>query len=155
MDGYEAKMVRFIADNRIKAEHLVFETSCHSVEEAADSANAKPQDFVKNVCIIDETTDELVVAIVPGHKRLDTKKLTPLIGTRRFRFATAQEILEKTGYPMGGTPSFGYKARFFIDSEVLAKDVVYSGGGSQNSLTKISPSEMLRINNATKADLTK
>ena len=78
-----------------------------------------------------------------------------LAGTRKLRMANANEILEKTNYPMGGTPSFGYNAKFFIDNEVLTKQVVYSGGGSQNSLTKISPSEMIRINNAIKADLTK
>ncbi len=155
MNQYDQKLVDFIKKNNIKVEHLIFETSCHSVEEAAASANAKPEDFVKNVCIINEVKDELIVCIVPGNKRLDMKKLAALVGTKKLRMANADEILEKTGYPMGGTPSFSYSANFFIDNEVFVKQVVYSGGGSQNSLTKVSPSEMIKINNATKADLTK
>jgi prolyl-tRNA editing enzyme YbaK/EbsC (Cys-tRNA(Pro) deacylase) len=155
MNEYEQKLVEFIKRNSVNAEHLVFQTSCHSVEEAAISAHAKPEDFVKNVCIINETNNELIVCIVPGTKKLDVKKLTTLIGTKKLRFATAEEILQKTGYPMGGTPSLGYSAKFFIDNEVLTKEVVYSGGGSQNSLTKISPQEMIRINDATKADISK
>ncbi|MDO8553206.1 MAG: YbaK/EbsC family protein [Candidatus Micrarchaeota archaeon] len=143
MNEYDDKLVDFIKQNSINAEHLVFQTSCHSVEEAAASANTSVDNFVKNVCIINETNNELIVCIVPGTKRLDIKKLALLIGTKKLRFATTEEILSKTGYPMGGTPSFGYSARFFIDNEVLTKEIVYSGGGSQNSLTKISPLEMI------------
>ncbi len=155
MNEYDQKLVEFIKSNGINAEHLVFQTSCHSVEEAAVSANANVDQFVKNVCIINETTNELIVCIVPGPKRLDIKKLALLVGTKKLRFATADEILGNTGYPMGGTPSFGYSAKFFIDSEVLTKEIVYSGGGSPIALTKVSPLEMIRINGATKADLTK
>ncbi len=155
MNSYEQKLNEFIKKNNIQAEQLIFKTSCHSVEEAAASANASAEEFVKNVCIINELNNELIVCIVPGNKRLDMKKLAELIGTKKLRFATPEEILEKTGYPMGGTPSLGYLARFFIDNAVLAKGTVYSGGGSQNALTRISPLEILRINNAAKADLTK
>lgn len=157
MNPYEQKLVEFIRSNSIRAEHLVFQTSCHSVEEAAASAKAKPEDFVKNVCIINEEKDELVVAIVPGAKRLDIRKLAAIlgIGTKKLRLATPEEVLARTGYPAGGTPSFGYSARFFIDPEVMGKTVVYSGGGSPNALTKASPREIVRINRAAIADLSK
>ncbi len=163
MDEYEKKLTDFILTNSIKAEHLVFETSCHSVEEAAASAKASPEDFVKNICLINETNieadfehkNELIVAIIPGTKRIDLKKLGLLIGSKRIRFATGEEVLERTGYPAGGTPSFGYNARFFIDNLVMLKEIVYSGGGSQKALTKIAPAEIVRINNAFIADLSK
>src|SRR3989338_9116732 len=132
MNEYEQKLLEFIKQKNVKAEHLVFETSCHSVEEAAASANAKPEDFVKNVCVINEIKNELIVCIVPGDKRLDLKKLAALIGSKKLKLANPDQILEKTGYPMGGTPSFGYNAKFFIDSEIFKKEIVYSGGGSQN-----------------------
>lgn len=157
MDEYGEKLSEYIKQHSINAEHLVFATSCHSVEEAAASANASIDQFVKNVCIINETDNSLMVCIVPGSKRLDMKKLSAILGVanKKLRMAKAEEILEKTGYPMGGTPSFGYSAKFFIDNEVMAKDIVYSGGGSQNALTKVSPLEIIRINNAARADLSK
>ncbi len=155
MNNYEKKLVEFIHKNHINAEHLVFQTSCHSVEEAASSANASPEDFVKNVCIINETDNSLIVCIIPGHKKLDLKKLAAKVGTKKLRFATAEEILQKTGYSMGGTPSVGYTAKFFIDPTVLTKTIIYSGGGSKNALTKIAPLEMIKFNSAEKADLVK
>ena len=160
MERLELKLAEFIKANGIEAEQLVFETSCHSVEDAADSANAAPQDFVKNVCVIDGTKNEedserLIVAIVPGETRMDFKKLGKVARSNKLRMANAEEVLEKTGYPAGGTPSFGYSAKFFVDEKVLEKKIVYSGGGSQKSLTRLAPAEIIRVNTATIADLCK
>jgi Cys-tRNA(Pro)/Cys-tRNA(Cys) deacylase len=57
-------------------------------------------------------------------------------------------MLEKSGYPAGGTPAFGYDAVFLMDPKVLENDKVYSGGGSEQALTLMSPEEMKRANNA-------
>ncbi|GAH86790.1 unnamed protein product, partial [marine sediment metagenome] len=43
MDSYEEKIKKYIKDYHIKAEHLSFETSCHSVEEAARTVNASAE----------------------------------------------------------------------------------------------------------------
>lgn len=152
-DSFEQKLLEFIRANNVQAEHLVFKTSCHSVAEAAASANASPEDFIKSICTISEN-DELIVAIVPGAKKLDFKKLEATIGAK-VRLAKPDEMLERTGYPAGGTPAIGYSAHVYIDEEVLAKQKVYCGGGSPLSLLKIAPSEIIKINNAIPADLAK
>ena len=66
-----------------------------------------------------------------------------------------EEVLLNTGYICGGVPSFGYKARFLVDEKVLEKEVVYTGGGSENSLIKISVKELIRANNAKVAKISK
>jgi prolyl-tRNA editing enzyme YbaK/EbsC (Cys-tRNA(Pro) deacylase) len=63
--------------------------------------------------------------------------------------ATPDEILEKTGYPCGGTPSFGYEAMFLVDPRVMEREVVYTGGGSETSLVKIGTEELVRANHGT------
>ncbi|MGV8085195.1 MAG: aminoacyl-tRNA deacylase [Candidatus Bilamarchaeum sp.] len=153
MKEYEQKLLFFIKSNNINAQLLVFQTSCHSVEEAAASANVSIDQFVKNICTIDENGN-LVVSIIAGSAKLDLKKVSALVGSK-VRFAKADEILEKTGYPAGGTPSFGYYAKFFIDKSVMEREIVYSGGGSQNALTKVSPKEILSTNQAILTDLCK
>ena len=64
------------------------------------------------------------------------------------RIATEGEMLSLTGYPCGGIPSFGYEATFIVDDKVLELDTVYSGGGSENTLVKISVVELLKANQA-------
>ena len=145
MNEYEEKLKRFMRDHRIRAEHLVFEQSCHSVAEAARAVHARAEDFVKNICMVD-TQGNLVLAIVKGEDKASPSTVATVLHLERARIATPEEILEKTGYPCGGVPSFGYSARFLIDPKVMEKEVVYSGGGSENSLVKISSKELQRAN---------
>lgn len=140
---YSKKLQSFIDANTIRASVLIFSTSCHSVEEAAQSANASVDEFVKNICTIDEN-GSLVVSIIAGKSKLDLKKVRSIVGSK-VRFATGDEILEKTGYPAGGTPSFGYCATFLVDPLVMEMNVVYSGGGSQNALTKFDPKILIGL----------
>ena len=131
--------------NAIKGQHLHFEASCHSVKEAAEAAKAAETDFVKNICMIADS-GKLIVAILKGEDKVDPKLVGEAAGLNPPRFATPAEILEKTGYPMGGTPSFGYAALFLIDPCVMEQEIVYSGGGSAQSLVKISPRELVTAN---------
>lgn len=147
MNEYERMLKQYMKDNRIEGEHLVFEQSCHSVEEAARAANADPRQLVKNICLIDNQGD-LIVAIVSGGDRVSTSKVGRMLGIEPPRIAESGEIEELTGYPCGGVPSFGYPARFLIDSRVLEQESVLSGGGSQNSLVKIKVQELRRANQA-------
>jgi prolyl-tRNA editing enzyme YbaK/EbsC (Cys-tRNA(Pro) deacylase) len=142
---YEEKLKTYMRENNVSGEHLTFTESTRSVAEAAKAAGVTPQDFVKNICLID-SNGSLVVGIVKGEDRVSTSRVAKLLGVETVRTATPDEILSKTGYPCGGTPSYGYRARFLIDERVFQKDIVYTGGGSVNSLVKIPPAELLRAN---------
>ncbi|MCG8400604.1 MAG: YbaK/EbsC family protein [Firmicutes bacterium] len=151
---YEAKLCDFIRHNAIQAEHVSFEKSCHSVEEAAEATGTDPDSIVKNICMI--TPDHrLVVAIVMGKDRVSTKKVGRIVESGRPRMATPDEILSLTGYPCGGTPSFGFEATFIVDPAVLTMENVYSGGGSEYSLIKIPARELTRANSAIVARIRK
>jgi prolyl-tRNA editing enzyme YbaK/EbsC (Cys-tRNA(Pro) deacylase) len=142
---YEEKLKTHMRENDISAEHLTFTDSCHSVAEAARSAGVTAEDFVKNVCII-APDGSLVVAIVKGEDRASTSRVARLLNMGKMRVASPDEVFEKTGYPCGGTPSFGYTAQFFVDERAFEKDVVYTGGGSEYSLVKIRPADLLKAN---------
>lgn len=144
-ETYEKKLKNFIRENHLSCEHLTFSECCHSVAEAAQAAGVTPRDFVKNVCLVD-ARGSIIVAIVKGEDRVDTTRVAKVLGVKKVRIATAEEMLEKTGYPCGGTPSFSYPARFLIDDRVMEMEVIYSGGGSEYSLTKIRPADLVKAN---------
>lgn len=95
--------------------------------------------------MIDENGN-LIIAIVKGKDRASTTKIGEFLNIVPPRIATPEEILEKTGYPCGGVPSFGYSAQFLIDPEVMEMNIVYTGGGSPNSLVKISTATLQNAN---------
>ena len=145
MDASEHKLKQFIAANNIDAEHLSFDQSCHSVAEAAAAVGTGPENFVKNICMID-THGQVIVAIVKGEDRASTSRVAKTLQTEQVRTMTPDEMLGKTGYPCGGTPSFGFAATFLIDPRVMQKDEVYTGGGSETALVRVSPQVLLRAN---------
>jgi len=147
MSQYETKLTQYIKDNNIKAELLTFNQSTHSVAEAAAAVGAEAGDFVKSICMIGPN-EELIVAIVKGEHRASTTRVSKTLGIERPRIANPDEMLEKSGYPAGGTPAFGYDAVFLMDPKVLEKEKVYSGGGSEQALTLMSPQEMQKANGA-------
>ena len=145
MKQYEEKLKQFILEHGIQAEHLQFDGSCHSVEDAAKAANISMDDVIKNICLV-TPEQALVLAIVKGEHRVSTKRVAKAIGATEVRTAQPEEILARTGYPCGGTPSFGFRATFLIDLKVMEKETVYTGGGSDHSLTKIKTQELQRAN---------
>ena len=150
MDPFEEKLKHYIASRHIVAEHLAFEASCHSVKEAAAAANASPKDFVKSICLLDNRNN-LIVAIVKGEDWASLSRIGAMLDKEAaagtLRLATPDEVLARTGYVCGGVPAFGYPARYLIDPKVMQREFVYTGGGSEQSLVKIAPQELHRINN--------
>lgn len=151
---YEEKLKSWLKEHNIDAEHLSFKESCHSVEEAAKASNSKPDDFVKNICMLDNK-GRLIVAIVKGEDRVSTTLVGKDLNIEKPKTATPDEILKLTGYPCGGTPSFGYDAIFLIDLKVMEKAIVYTGGGSESSLVKIRSKDLQRANNGQIAKIRK
>lgn len=148
------KLRDYIEQQQLAAEHLTFTASCHTVAEAAAAVGAVSDDFVKNICLIG-SNEELVVAIVCGTDRVDRKKVAAELGIEKMRLATPTEILERTGFPCGGTPSFGFKATFLMDKHVFSHHYIYTGGGSVNSLVKATPQVLRAANQAIIGDFMK
>jgi prolyl-tRNA editing enzyme YbaK/EbsC (Cys-tRNA(Pro) deacylase) len=148
MDTSEQRLQTYLQEQQIQAEHLSFDQPCHSVAEAALAVNASPEELVKNICLLD-SDDQLITAIVKGEDRVSVSRIAKMLQRDGLRLATPEEILSKTGYPCGGTPSFGYQAMFLIDPKVMEREIVYTGGGSETSLVKISTEELVRANQGT------
>lgn len=143
LDEQEERLRLYLKDNSIQAEHLVFETSCHTAAEAAESAGATLEDLVKNVCLITEN-GEFIVAIVKGEDRVDVRQITSILNCKKPKHASAEAVLAHTGYAVGGVPSFGYEATILIDERVMEKPWVLTGGGSDRSLVRIEPETLLK-----------
>ena len=145
MNPYDLKIKEYLNETKINAQHLILDESCHSVEEAAKAVNAYKEEFVKNICMMDQNGN-LIVAIVKGEDRASTSRVSKALNIARPRLATENEVLEGTGYPAGGVPSFGYRAEFLIDPRVTELTYVFTGGGSPNSLVKITVEDLLKVN---------
>src|SRR5215207_9742849 len=51
--------------------------------------------------------DAFVMLVVPADRKLDSKKAKAALGVKDLRFATREEVLERTGLQPGSIPPFG------------------------------------------------
>ncbi len=141
---YEIRLRAHMQALQMSAQHLMFDQSCHSVVEAALAAGVTERDFVKTICLSSKS-GRMVAIVVKGEDRANRQAAQHALGLGKLSIASPREMLERTGYPAGGTPPFGFDAVFLIDERVLEMPVVYAGGGSEKALTRIEPKELVRV----------
>lgn len=133
-----ARLDAWMARNGIDGRLLQFGASCHSVADAAAACGTDPCNIVKNIGLIGDEK-RFIVAIVTGPARVSRTRVGRALGGARPRLAEVEEVLTHSGFPAGGLPSFGFDATFVVDPAVMARDHVYTGGGSSAALIRITP----------------
>jgi Cys-tRNA(Pro) deacylase len=125
-----------------------------TVEAAAVAMQVEPERIFKSV-LFQGADGACVMAIACGRGRIDARRLAGLAGTGRLRLASPDVVLAVTGYPAGGTPPVGHRARFpvFVDTRVAAQDWGWAGGGREELLLRIAPADIVRLTGATVAEL--
>jgi len=57
--------------------------------------------------LIVKAGENFVLLVIPADRKLDSRKAKTALGIRELRFATKDEVLEKTGLQPGSIPPFG------------------------------------------------
>ena len=145
MKEYEERLKKYMIQSNIEAEQLIFQETCHSVAEAAITLGVSEDEIIKNICLIGEG-GQLILVIVKGEDHVSISRVAKVLNIEKPRVATEEEVFEKTGYLCGGVPSFGFEAIYIIDPKVMEKEEVYTGGGSENAMVKMTTKELQRAN---------
>ena len=96
-----------------------------------------------------------MLALVPGDRRADERRIAAAAGATEVRIAHAAEVLEATGFEPGAVAPFPLRAvmRTFLDRLLLQHAKVWIGAGSTSHLAALSPPDLLRLTGARPADL--
>lgn len=124
--------------------------------DAAKAAGLELHRVTKN--LVSKTDEgEPVLLIIPGDKKVRLKSAAKALGVRRVSLVSFEEAEKISGYPPGGTPSIGHKTRMrtLIDKSLLQYDTIYCGGGSRKRLLELKTEDVIRLNNAVVADISK
>jgi Cys-tRNA(Pro)/Cys-tRNA(Cys) deacylase len=147
-------MNEYLARAGVDAEVIDLGTPMTTAQAAADNLGVPVSQIFKSLVLTDDEGGAYV-AVLPGDDRLDQKALCRLVGKKRLKFAQADVVLARTGYPAGGTPPIGHRDALpvYVDEKVMAFEFGYGGGGRHELLLKIRPAEMVRASAATVAKL--
>ena len=130
----------------------VFSESTHTAEEAAAAVGAELGQIVKS--LVFAVDDELVLVLVSGANRLDTRKLGTLAHGRVER-ADAEAVRVATGFAIGGIPPIAHARPLAVwcDADLLTYDTVWAAAGTPHAVFPIAPDDLVRVTDATVADL--
>jgi Cys-tRNA(Pro) deacylase len=140
---------QLIAAGEIDAELVEPGIPTPTVPDAASALGVEEQQIVKSL-LFAAKSGEVVLAILSGASRVSRPLLQDITGMRGLNLADPAVVLQRTGYPAGGTPPVGHTSRLdvVIDSDVMELPVVYGGGGRIDALLKIRPAEIARVTRA-------
>lgn len=116
-----------------------------------------PEEACNAILVALKTTPRRYVAcLVRADTRLDVnKKLAAVTGVKRMSFASSEETAELTGMLIGGVSIAGLPddIPLYIDERVLEQPRVIIGGGNRHSKARLAPRELLKLPNASAADV--
>ncbi|MBN1138197.1 MAG: YbaK/EbsC family protein, partial [Anaerolineae bacterium] len=134
-----------------------------TAEAAARAVDAPLGSIVKSlVFLADEATDVAyraasdcpgaaakrmpLLVLVSGDQRADIRRLRAALGLskKRLRIAQPAEVLDSTGFEVGGVPPIGHQAavRTLIDRTLGRFDVVWAAAGSPNAVFPIDYNQL-------------
>ncbi len=147
-------VVKWIKEHGVKWRLIRSPGRTTTVDDAARFLGVDKSVIVKTLIVI--ANDEVYAVVIPGDKKLDMKKLAHIVGVKP-RLAKPEEVVEKTGYPVGGVPPIAlpHNVKLVIDESLLRHDKVYGGGGEDGVLLEFNPKELVELAKPLIARLTK
>ncbi|MEM1509842.1 MAG: YbaK/EbsC family protein [Thermofilaceae archaeon] len=145
----------FLKGRRVKYELVKVLKAATSIE-AARSLGVDLSFIAKTVVMLTDTGYPILV-VIRADKRVNLGELARLLGLNKLRLATGSEVAEITGYAPGGVPPLAHarKLPVYLDKELLELEYVYTGGGDDKHLLRISPADIVKMAEATVVNIPK
>jgi Cys-tRNA(Pro)/Cys-tRNA(Cys) deacylase len=121
--------------------------------QAAEALGIEPARLLKT--LMARAGDAVVCVLAPSDREVNLKKLAQAAGAKSAAMLGAAEAERLTGYHVGGISPFGQKkrARVFIERSALAFPHIVVNGGRRGLQAELAPADLLRILDATAADI--
>jgi prolyl-tRNA editing enzyme YbaK/EbsC (Cys-tRNA(Pro) deacylase) len=145
----------FLQSRNIAAEIVRLDVPTPTVESAALAVGTEVDQIIKSILFIAD--EHPVLAIACGLSNIQQRAIAELygIGKKRVKLATAEVVLEISGYEVGAMPPFGHRQPLdtLVDRRVLNYSDAYAGGGAENALLHLNPQDIMRVTGAQVLDL--
>jgi prolyl-tRNA editing enzyme YbaK/EbsC (Cys-tRNA(Pro) deacylase) len=91
--------------------------------------------------------DRPVHLVLPADRRIDNARLREVLGTRRLRFATPEELWALTGCVPGAVPPFGnlFGLEVLVDEELTRSDEIAFNAGSPAVSITMRGADFIRL----------
>jgi Cys-tRNA(Pro) deacylase len=142
------RVIAALADLGFAAQmHIAAGGATHTAEQAAEEAGCELGQIVKTLVVYVRTQPMFV--LVAGDRKLDDRALAGRfeVGRKQVRLASADEVLDVTGYRVGGVSPFGTLRRLdtLVDESFDRFEVVWLAGGTANAIFPMPVLDVLKL----------
>lgn len=123
--------------------------------DAAESAGIELNKVTKSLVLLDQDKNP-ILAIIPGNCKLSFSKIREATNSKKVWLVPFEEAESYSGYQPGATPMVCHKSKMtvIIDKKLTQYESIYGGGGERTKLLELKTNDVIRLNNATVADVT-
>lgn len=121
----------------------------------AAQAVGRPLEMVCKTLVVKATGNAYWLAIVPGDRRADPRRIAAALDARHADLANQAEAEKVTGYKVGGISPFAQRRKLpvVIEESLLALDTLIVNGGRRGVLVEMATEALVRLLDAQPADL--
>lgn len=116
------------------------------VRKIAEDNRIEVSHIFKTLAIEGDKTG-LLVAVVPGHLKLNRKALAKASGNKKISLVSLDKLEKQTGYIRGGCCPIGMKSNppIYIDSYAKELGFVFVNAGRRGVLLKLRLEDLLKV----------
>lgn len=146
------RVVRYLREAGAEARVEEFAEGTPTAVEAARAIGCDLAAVVKSLVFVCD--GKPVVALVPGDRRADARKLAAAAGAEQARVARPDEVRSVTGFDPGAVAPFPLPLvdRIYIERSLLVHERVWVGAGSSRHMAGLPPPELVRVARAQPLD---
>lgn len=116
----------------------------NSLEQAAEERGQRPSQVVRSL-LFRLGKGDYIMLLVAGPEQVSWPALRQYLGQSRLTTASREEVLQVTGYPIGGVSPLGLPQplRTLVDESVLAEEELSIGAGVRGSTVILKSADLL------------
>ena len=142
------RAISYLKKKKIPYEVVKYEHHEKGAEFAA-SVTGYPLEQTVKTLVVELDRKRYCLALLPGHKELDLKKLASLLGVKRTAMVDINTAERLTGYLVGGISPFGTRQRLVtvMESSILNNAEILINAGQRGVMLKMAPGEIVTTHN--------
>jgi prolyl-tRNA editing enzyme YbaK/EbsC (Cys-tRNA(Pro) deacylase) len=134
----------------LASQGVVFREVHHEVTRtSAESARARGEELrVGGKALVVKADDTYHLCVLPADCKLNSAAVKTVLGARKIRFASGEELLELTGLVPGSVPPFGRPIlpfQLFADVRLIDNDRIAFNAGSLTTSFVLPMADYVRV----------
>ena len=138
----------FLSQMGVEARVEEFPEGTPTAADAARAVGCKLGQIVKS--LVFDCGGRWVVALIPGDRRADAKKIARAAGAEKAKIASPVQVEKATGFVAGAVAPFPlpHVDRVFVDRNLLSHKRLWVGAGSPRHMAEVSSGDLVRLSRA-------